>query len=129
MHPDQKRDTDKLKELAIDIYEWCKKKGLWGDNCIYFNGIAWASWSEWHGIVGVKIKDDLYEYQDKNPREYFKYANPDTLSMSFEGALNHVLNGYVPGWVKLESEFNKLFNKYGLYYELGNSWNLSAFEV
>lgn len=73
--------------------------------------------------------EDLYEYEDKDPCDYFEYANPDTLSMSFEGSLNHVLNGYTRGWVKLEEQFGKLFEKYGLYYEMGHAWNLSAYEI
>ena len=119
----------KNESLAKDIYKWCKKKRLWGDNCIYFDGKAWASWSEWHGENGKKINENLYEYENKNPKDYFEYANPDTVSMSFEGPLNHVLNGYVYGWVKLESEFSKLFEKYGYYYELGYAWSLSAYEL
>lgn len=117
------------KKLAIDIYNWCKKHDLWGDNVIYFDGIAWASWPDWHGEFGKKIDEDLYEYENRNPLDYFEYANPDTLSMSFEGPLNHVLNGYTHGWVKLEHEFSKLFEKYGWYYELGHAWNLSAYEI
>lgn len=120
----------KAESLAKDIYNWCQKKGLWGDNIIYFNGKAWSSSKEWNGVQGKSIGDDLYEYEDKNPRDYFEYVNnPNILSMSFEGPLNHVLNAYVRGWVKLESEFMKLFEKYGLYYEMGNAWNLSAYEI
>lgn len=120
----------KAEALAKDIYNWCQKKGLWGDNIIYFNGKAWSSSKEWNGVQGKSIGDDLYEYEDKNPRDYFEYVNdPNILSMSFEGPLNHVLNAYVRGWVKLESEFMKLFEKYGLYYEMGNAWNLSAYEI
>ena len=120
---------NKNESLAKDIYEFCKKKWLWGDNCIYFNNKAWASWSEWSGVKGKKINEDLYEYENKNPIDYFEYANPETVSMSYEGALNHVLNAYVSGWVKLEDEFLKLFEKYGYYAEYGNSWNLSAYEL
>lgn len=120
---------NKNERLAIDIYNFCKKKGLWGDNCIYFDGIAWASWPDWHGVTGKKIDKDLYQYDNKNPRDYFEYANPDTLSMSFEGPLYEVLNAYVNGWVKLEAQFLKLFEKYGYYYELGHAWNLSAYEI
>ena len=119
----------KMEALAKDIYDWCIKNDLWGDCCIYFNGKAWASWDNWHDENGKKITDNLYEFQDKNPKEYFEYANPDTLSMSFEGPLNHVLNAYVPGWVKLENEFFELFQKHGFYYEMGHAWNLSAYEV
>jgi hypothetical protein len=120
---------NKMEALAKDIYDWCVKNDLWGDCCIYFDGKAWASWDNWHDENGKKIKDGLYEFQDRNPKEYFEYANPDTLSMSFEGALNHVLNAYVPGWVKLENEFVELFEKHGMWYEMGHAWNLSAYEI
>ena len=117
-----------METLAREIYNWCIAKDLWGDNCIYFNGKAWASWNEWHGEQGSQLNERLYEYKNRNPKEYFEFANPETLSMSFEGELYRVLNAYTPGCVKLESEFGKLFEKYGLYFELGHAWNLSAFE-
>lgn len=120
---------NKMEMLARDIYNWCMENELWGDNIIYFNGKAWSSSSTWSGKKGKKIAEDLYEYEDRNPLDYFEYANPATLSMSFEGALNHVLNAYVPGWVKLETEFLKLFEKYGFYYEMGHSWNLAVYEI
>lgn len=118
----------KYEVLAKNIYKWCKKKELWGDNIIYFDGKAWSSSSKWSGENGVKIDEDLYEYTNRNPKDYFEYANPETLSMSFEGELNYVLNAYRPGWAKLESEFMKLFEKHNCYYEMGHSWNLSVYE-
>lgn len=121
--------TDRNEALAIDIYRWCKKKGLWGDNTIYFNGKAWSSSAEWDLDKGKQIDEDLYEYENKNPLDIFVYANPETLSMSFEGPLYHVLNGYVKGWVRLEGQFSKLFEKYGYYFEYGNAWNLAAYEL
>jgi hypothetical protein len=120
---------NKMELLAKDIYIWCMRKGLWGDNIIYFNNKAWSSSPMWSGTQGKQVGNMLYEYEDKNPRDYFEYANPDTLSMSFEGALNHVLNAYVRGWVKLEQQFSDLFKKYGMYYEMGHAWNLSAYEI
>lgn len=120
---------NKKESLARDIYKWCKKNNLWGDNIIYFNDKAWASFESWNGVLGKKVGEDIYEYENKNPLDYFEYANPKTLSMSFEGPLYRVLNAYVSGWVKLENEFLKLFEKYGFYYELGHAWNLSAYEL
>ena len=38
--------------LAKDLYKWCAKNDLWFDCCVYFNGKAWATWSEWHGENG-----------------------------------------------------------------------------
>lgn len=118
-----------MEALAKDIYIWCMRKGLWGDNIIYFNGKAWSSSPFWSGVQGKQIGNMLYEYEGKNPKDYFEYANPDTLSMSFEGMLNYVLNASVPGWIKLEDEFRQLFEKYGYYYEMGHHWNLSAYEI
>ena len=114
--------------LAKDIYKFCIKKNLWGDCCLYFNGKAWASWETWGEEVGKKIEDRLYEYENRNPKDYFNYVNPNTLSMSFEGPLYHVLNAYVSGWSKLEQQFSKIFEKHGCYYEMGHAWNLSVFE-
>lgn len=119
----------KYKLLAIDIYEFCKKHDLWEDNTIYFDGKAWSNSETWTGVKGKKITEDLYEYDDKNPSNYFEYANPKTLSMSFEGGLNHILNGYTRGCAKLEEQFSKLFEKYGLYYEMGYAWSLSCYEI
>ena len=121
--------NNKYELLSMDIYHWCKKKGLWGDNTIYFNNKAWSNLPEWKGESGKKIDEDLYEYENKNPLTYFEYANPNTLSMSFEGPLYRMLNGDIKGWVKLEDQFSKLFKKYGLYYEMGYSWSLSAYEL
>lgn len=120
---------NKMEMLARDIYDWCVKNDFWGDCCIYFNGKAWASWDNWHDENGKKIAENLYEFQDRNPSDYFEYANPDTLSMSFEGQLYHVLNAYTPGWIKLENELIKLFEKHGYFYEMGHAWNLSAYEI
>ena len=119
----------KYQLLAIDIYQWCKNHDVWGDNTIYFDGKAWSNLETWQGEDGLEIFEDLYEYENKNPKDYFEYANPKTLSMSFEGSLYYVLNGYTSGAWALEEEFSKLFKKYGLYYEFGYSWSLSAYEI
>lgn len=118
----------KYKLLAIDIYEWCVKHNIWGDNIIYFDGKAWSNSDEWGGVKGKKIADDLYEYKDKNPRDYFG-GGSSLLSCSFEGSLNRVLNGHISGWEELEDEFNQLFKKYGLFFEMYNSWNGNAYKI
>ena len=122
--------TEKAEALARDIYEWCKANDFWGDNIIYFNGKAWMSDAHWGADKGKYIAEDLYEYEDRNPKDYFEYVREpyNILSMSFEGPLNHLLNGYI-GHYSYEEKFEALFKKYGLYYEYGNTWNLSAYEL
>ena len=120
---------NKNEELSYAIYHWCKKRNLWGNNTIYFNNKALSNSPEWEGEQGKQVADDLYEYENRNVNDYFEYGNPHTVSMSFEGKLNHVLNGYIPGWMKVEADLQKLFEKYGYYYSYGNAWNLTAYEL
>lgn len=116
--------------LAKEIYDWCVTHELWGDNCMYFNDKAWAAWDEWHGEYGIKIDENLYEYQNKNPRDYFEYTrDPNYFSMSFEGPLYDVLNSNVVGWVNLYDEFMNIFEKYNVYAEFGHAWNLSVYDL
>ena len=119
-----------MQKLAKEIYDWCQAKDLWGDNIIYFDGKAWSAHDTWNGEKGKEIADELYEYEDKNPLHYFEYANPDTLSMSFEGSLYTALNAWdLPYYDGIEEELQAIFAKYDLYWELGNAWNLSAYKL
>lgn len=116
-------------KLAKEIYEWLRQKGMWIDVTMYFEGVAMSSNSH-HGMTEGKkgLLPDTYWYDNEDPREYFEYVRSENiLSMSFEGPLYHVLNAYVPGWERLESEFNAIFDKYGLYPQMGNAWNLTAY--
>jgi hypothetical protein len=120
--------TNKQKEqLATEIFEWLVEHKMWIDVCIYFNGIRWSTNNK--EANEFCYNEHKYFEDEADPKDYFEYVNePNILSMSFEGPLYHVLNAYVPGWVKLEDEFRKIFEKYGLYYEMGHAWNLTCYE-
>ena len=121
--------TNKQKEqLATEIFEWLVKHEMWVDICIYFNGKRWGT----HNTETDEYYYNEHRYYEDvaDPRDYFEYVNyPNILSMSFEGPLYHVLNGYTSGWVKLEDEFRKIFEKYGVYYEMGHAWNLTCYKI
>lgn len=121
--------AEKAENLAYDIYHFCVKHNIWIDVCIYYNGKRMSSLyvdqdgNQRYDYNGMPNVDD-----DFDPKKYFEYVRePNILSMSFEGPLYEILNGYSSP--DLVSEFDALFKKYGLYYELGNAWNLSAYEV
>ena len=106
-----------IESLANDIVKFLKKYEINTDTTIYFNdkSISFDS----HGKMSTGIK---------NPTDYFDYVPENhILSMSFEGGLYDIVNGYDSYTFKLEDEFSSIFNKYGVYYELGNAWNLSVF--
>ena len=104
------------------------KHEMWVDVNIYFNGKCWSTSNK--GCNEFCYNENRYFEYEADPKDYFEYVNePNILSMSFEGALYEALNGYAYGWTKLEKEFNKIFEKYGLYFELGHAWNLSCYEI
>ena len=102
----------KIEKIANEIVDLCIKE-LWWDTDIYFNNKR----------ICVYRKDRIYYEENCNPLDYFEYANPDLISMSFEGLLyDEIYSGF-------ETSLTNLLEKYGLYYELGNSWNLSVYEM
>jgi hypothetical protein len=113
----------KIEELVQEIENFLMKNELLSYVSIYFNN------KRHHWEYDYKTgKYEMQEKTDISPLDYFEYANPEhILSMSFDGALYDVLNGYSYGASRTEEKFLKLFNKYNLYYELGNAWNLSCY--
>ncbi|MBO5828907.1 MAG: hypothetical protein J6R59_10720 [Paludibacteraceae bacterium] len=117
-----------IELLAKDIHEYLVKHEMWVDVHIYFNGKCWSTNSKDNSEFCYN-ESKYFEFED-NPKKYFEYvAENHILSMSFEGSLYDVLNAYVPNWTKYEAEFRAIFTKYGLYYQLGNAWNLTCYEI
>lgn len=101
--------------LAKAMEKFMIKNYAKADTRIYFNGIAWNYDSD-----GKKtILDDMLG------SDYTEYANDDTLTITTEGELNSIVNMYD---YKKHDELIEVFDKYGYYFELGNSWNFSLYK-
>lgn len=83
-----------------------------------------------HKRYTVNDSGELVYDIDAEGYEYIEYAGK-ILSASFEGPLYDVLNyGFESEhYTKLEEELSKLFEKFGFYYELCNSWSLTLAEI
>lgn len=115
----------KIEELVNEIEDFLRKNELLGDVCLYFNNKRHL-WTYDHKAMEYK----LHEKEDISPSDYFEYAaSKHILSMSFEGAFYDVLNGFTNAAFRKQDEFYSLLKKYGLYYELGNAWNLTCYPV
>tara|TARA_R110002096_G_scaffold136556_6_gene289286 strand:+ start:1669 stop:1989 length:321 start_codon:yes stop_codon:yes gene_type:complete len=102
----------KKVKVAKTIERFIRKHNLDSDVRIYFSNKCWQYDSSGKKTILEDIKAS----------DYFRWANDDTISMSFEGALNHALNMY--NGSELYEKFNALdFD--GYYFELGNAWNLA----
>ena len=118
-------------DLAMDIYNFCCENEMWDDTAIYFDNKALTSRDEWNGENGVKIDDALYLYDDKNPKDYMEYINPDGLSCSFDCnfGLHTLINDWGANFPITYETFCGIFEKCGLYFELGHSWYITTAEL
>lgn len=121
----EKLTKEKIAELADHIYKLFKENDMWSDTSIYFNGKRLSN----RGPDGRHHYDgSAYEEENKDPNDYFEYVNSDhILSMSFEGPVYDMLN--YDGYPSVQKQFDELLAQYGLYYELGNAWNLSCYYI
>jgi len=104
-----KQEIDKLAEEIISLCE----REMYSDTCVYWNNKRVCIDSN---AKRQPIEDNI------NPKEYFKWAaTKHILSMSFEGLLYDAIDN------DEDEKLRSLLDKYGLYYELGNSWNLTVF--
>lgn len=101
----------KIEKLANEIAEFLKKECMLDGTCIYYNN--------------KRIKNGVLENGEFDPHDYFEYAAYNhILSMSFDGEFYHMMN--YNGGIKL-NKFNKILDKYGVYYELGYAWSLTLY--
>lgn len=121
-----KRTT--AKELAIDIFHWCKKNKLWDEHVIYFDDVAWVKIRQWDGIQGRHIGNDLYEYANQDVRDYVRNVRePHIISMHLDVRLRNILGGYtIVRRHNYKQEFQMLFRRYGLDYNFVEAWNITA---
>lgn len=111
-----------IEALANEIMEYLIENGLDIDVSIYYNDKRMRNKYNWRNL---DEPPKLVIEENIDPHRYFEYAAYNhIISMSFEGPLYDVVNCYNG---RLEQKFSAIFEKYGLYYELGNTWNLTAY--
>ena len=122
---------EQIEQLAVEIRQFLINNQLWQDVDIYFNGKCFTTHDKEDGGYYYNDPDHLIVLENENPRDHFDYVAEDhVLSMAFEGPLYELFN-YPIGttdYRKLD-KFIQIFKNYGLYYELGDMWNLSCYYV
>lgn len=94
------------------------------DTYIYYNNKRMFHKREWDDNYIKLIDYGIVVEENVNPHDYFEYASYDhILSMSFEGRFYYWMNEF--GEVDW---FDEILDKYDLYCELGESWNLTVCE-
>ncbi|WP_430510758.1 hypothetical protein [Gottfriedia solisilvae] len=101
--------------LANEIRDFLLKNEVFTDTRIYFNNMAYS------------IKYTNYEtIENINAFDYVEYGSDDILIMVFEGTLYSMINHHeIPS---LLIEFDEIFERHGVYYELGHAFSLSVYK-
>jgi hypothetical protein len=124
--------TEKQKQqrnihMMEDIIEYCGDNEMLIDIYFYVNGHRYSVENK---PGATPIKTGKYIYYDCGPADVtqiVEYNNPETLTMTFEGPLYDMYNGYY-GSSSAEDAITKIANKYGLYPEQGFAWSLAMYE-
>lgn len=118
--------TENMEALAVEIIEFLQERDMFQDVNIYCNNKCLSSRQLANSDKAETKLGVYYISGNCSTASVVEYNNPSTITMTFEGPLYHALN-YGPA--KTEDSFRKLFNKYGLYFELGYAWSLAAYPI
>lgn len=118
-----KMTKNDIKELAYKIVEVLSNHEMASDLRVYYNNKCLQTKMKVDAIWNVYYETDVID--NISPHDYFRYAaNDHIISISTEGGLYDELN-YGSG--EFPKELRELFDYWGIYYELGEAWNLSFF--
>jgi len=119
---------EQIEQLAIDIRTFLLKEEIWQDVDIYFNGKSFSTFDKKSNKHYYNNSEHLVINEDEDPSDYFEYINENhILSMSFEGPVCHMM--YYGSDSETKKKFDKIFEKYGLYYEFGDHWNCTCYYI
>lgn len=122
----KKKHTKKeLESLAIKIIDFCCKHHMFTDVNIYVGDYVYSPEPKNNNSKKF-ITNRKSTYYVTYGVPDVDYSNPETITMTFEGTMYDVMN-YGDG--KLAEELKSIFAEYGLYYELGHAWSLSAWDL
>lgn len=118
----RKLSKTNLYDLMVEIIEYLVKHDMFFDTSIYVNGKCYSSNSRHDSVCKNIAGTSVYESDCDDPSRYIEYCNKETITMTFEGPLYEELN-----YGNAHDELEKIFNKYGLYFEQGYAWSLAAY--
>lgn len=121
------------KELAEAIMKFLKDNDIALDVSIYVDNKRY-SFAYYDFDKKEFFPDPFWKEEEGEffPGDYFEYyAKQHILSMSFEGEFYRIMNVEYENkeWMGLHNSFNRLLESMGVWYELGNAWNLSVFPL
>ena len=117
-----------ITNLVMGIIRYLLKNELYYDVAIYANKRVYCfDKANDPDYITANIPEGTYYKSIFETTASCDYKNDDTVTMTFDGPLYEALNfDYKDDTTE---ELQNIFQKYGLYFELGNAWNLAAFPI
>lgn len=119
-----------VKNILLDLVTWLVKNNCWDDVYIYINNRRYAAdnYGKYDYSMDYSPKGNLdnvkmYVKEDIKASDYIEYANDDTVTITFDGSNLYDIMNY-EGYAKAEPELTKIFEKYHMYFEMGDAWNI-----
>lgn len=123
MEEERYQQNEKFRDELIDYID---SLGSWYDVSLYCNGRRYVS--EGFGKDLPRCYTDAgtvyYDAGTCDVTACVEYANPESITMTFEGPFYSDLNENPSVGEKL----NEIGKKYGCYYEQGYAWSLAFYE-
>lgn len=107
----------KMEKLALELVTYLQKHDMFDYVYIYVNNKCYCKHrTDGHGTRFTTKYGDYYVIPEMPVREMLEYCNPETITVSFDGALYTAINY---GYGSTETDLNAIFKKYGMYMEQG----------
>jgi hypothetical protein len=120
---------ENMQNLALKMIDYFNQKsiGLWYNIHILVNNEMWSSEPRTNSIPKTSPGNTTYYVTENvDAVKQNEYANPDTITILFDGSpLYQIINYHDFDYIlKLDNMFLK---EYGMYFELGYAWSMSAY--
>lgn len=116
-----------LENIALDLITFLQRHDLYYMVNIYVNNKVLTD----NRMKGTETRDTpfgpYYIVHNVNPGDLLEYYNPETITVTFEGPLYHIIN--YSECHSLYKELCSLFERYGLYLEQGYAWSFSLYYI
>ena len=118
----------RMEKLAMELIDLLIEHDMYIDVTIYVNNEMWSATRDRNDIERHTPKQNTFFVTDNvDVSKRIEYANPDTITLTFEGPLYAALNYYDQSHI--HDKLDKLFLRYRLYAEQGHAWSMALYPV
>ena len=118
----------RMEKLAMELIDLLIEHDMYIDGPSYVNNKVLSPTRDRIDVERLPPKQNSFFVTDNvNVTPRIEYANPDTITLTFEGPLYTALNYYDQSHIR--DKLDELFLHYHLYAEQGHAWSMALYPV